>query len=342
MKRLAVVHRDRQRVEVIEEECPAPRTGQVLVKTHLSGISAGSEMLVYKGQVERNLAVDASLPALAGNFEYPFKYGYSCAGEVVECGEGVDAGWIGKRVFAFNPHESMFTAFCADCIPLPDGAGYDQGVFLPNMETAVNLVQDGAALIGERVAVFGLGVVGLLTLTLLIPTPALEVVAFEPIEKRRQFAGLLGAERVFDPGAIDWSRWQTDLAGTCLAERGADLAFEVSGSRLALNQAITVSGFGGRVVLGSWYGSTSVEVLLGSDFHRSRIQMISSQVSTIAPKLSGRWSKQRRINLALGRLTQLDPEKWISNRFPVEDCARAFQLLAEDPREALQIVLTYP
>ena len=342
MKRLAVVHRDRQRVEVIEEECPSPKAGQVLVKTLLSGISAGSEMLVYKGRVEPQLALDASLPALAGAFEYPFKYGYSCAGEVVECGAGVEPGWIGKRVFAFNPHESLFNAFCADCIPLPAGVSFDQGVFLPNMETAVNLVQDGAALIGERLAVFGLGVVGLLTLTLLIPFPAVEVVAFEPIEKRRQFARQLSAEHVFDPGAIDWPRWRTELAGTCLAERGADLTFEISGSRSALNQAIAVSGYGGRIVLGSWYGSTPVEVLLGSDFHRSRIQLVSSQVSTIAPQLSGRWSKQRRINLAMDRIAQLDPGKWISHRFSIEDSTMAFRLLAEDPREVLQVVLTYP
>jgi NADPH:quinone reductase-like Zn-dependent oxidoreductase len=140
-------------IAIQESELPHPDPDQVLVKTLLSGISPGTEMLIYRGQFPPDLAVDANIPDLAGGFRYPLKYGYSVVGEVVASGSTVDPAWMGKLVFAFHPHESHFTAAPEVLHPLPAGIRLDDAVFLPNMETAVNFLLDSRPMLGERAVV---------------------------------------------------------------------------------------------------------------------------------------------------------------------------------------------
>jgi threonine dehydrogenase-like Zn-dependent dehydrogenase len=118
-----------------------------------------------------------------------------------------------------------------------------------------------------------------------------------------------------------------------LLKRGADLTFELSGNPVALNDALALTCFSGRIVIGSWYGEKQVEVNLGGTFHRSRIKLISSQVSTIAPELEGRWDKARRFDAAWKALERIKPEKWITHRFAIDDAAQAYRLLDESPQE---------
>ncbi|MCX7706664.1 MAG: hypothetical protein N2204_01475 [Anaerolineae bacterium] len=136
-------------VEVREEPLPPLAAGQVTVRTEVSAISPGTELLFYRGQVPADMAVDASIPALAGAVRYPLRYGYAAVGRVAEIGSGVDATWLGRRVFAFNPHQSAFHAAPENLIPVPESLSAEEVAFLPNMETAVNLVMDGAPAIGE-------------------------------------------------------------------------------------------------------------------------------------------------------------------------------------------------
>jgi threonine dehydrogenase-like Zn-dependent dehydrogenase len=124
-------------------------------------------------------------------------------------------------------------------------------------------------------------------------------------------------------------------------KQGADLTFELSGNPTALNDAIALTAFSGRIVVGSWYGEKQVEVNLGGTFHRSRIKLISSQVSTIAPELVGRWDKARRFDAAWKALERIKPEKWITHRFPIDDAANAYRLLDEDPQDTIQVLFTY-
>ena len=126
-----------------------------------------------------------------------------------------------------------------------------------------------------------------------------------------------------------------------ILRQGADLTFELSGNPTALNDAIALTAFSGRIVIGSWYGEKQVEVNLGGTFHRSRIKLISSQVSTIAPELEGRWDKARRFDAAWKALERTRPEKWITHRFPLEEAAQAYRLLDESPQDAIQVLLTY-
>jgi len=120
-----------------------------------------------------------------------------------------------------------------------------------------------------------------------------------------------------------------------------DLTFELSGSPSALNTAIALTDFSGRVVIGSWYGQKRAEIDLGGAFHRSRMRLISSQVSTILPELSGRWDKARRFKVAWNALERLQPERWITHRFSLKDAEQAYQLLDENPQQAIQVIFDH-
>jgi threonine dehydrogenase-like Zn-dependent dehydrogenase len=122
---------------------------------------------------------------------------------------------------------------------------------------------------------------------------------------------------------------------------GADLAYEVSGSPAALDMAVAATGYHGRVVIGSWYGHKAVELNLGGEFHRRRQRLFSSQVSTIAPELRGRFSKGRTLDLAWQMLREIGPARLITHRLPLEEAPRAYELLDRRPDEAVQVVLTY-
>ena len=223
VRRQALYFTAPRRVELREEELPPPGTGEVTVATLVSAISAGSEMLFYRDEVPPELAADATIAALSGPTGYPLKYGYAAVGRVIQLGSGVDRGWLGRLVFAFQPHQSHFVTPLAELQPLPADLNPETAVLLPNMETAVSLLMDGQPLISERVVVFGQGVVGLLTTALLADYPLASLTAVEPAEKRQDFARRVGATAVVNPTAPDsLERLQTALDGP------ADLVYELS------------------------------------------------------------------------------------------------------------------
>ncbi len=330
-----------EQVEVREEEMPTLRPDQVLVRTVYSAISPGTELLVYRGEVDAEMEMDANISALNGTFRYPFRYGYSSVGHVVEVGLDIPLDWLGRAVFSFHPHQSCFAAKLDELLPVPEQVSLLDAVFLPNMETAVNFVMDARPLVGEIAAVFGLGIVGLLTSALLAQFPLGGLVGFDRYEKRRSLARDLGCSAALDPqDGAGWLAAREKLfAG--LEHDGFDLCFELSGSPAALNRAVELCGFAGRVVIGSWYGAKVAQLSLGGRFHRSRIQLVSSQVSTLAPELMGRWSKQRRFKVAWEQLQRLQPSGWITQRFPLERAAEAYRLLADRPEDAVQVIFDY-
>ena len=153
-------------VEIREEPLPALRDDEVLVETLCSAISAGTEMLVYRGRFPHDVETDSAIAGLRGRFEYPLAYGYACVGRVIEIGKSVTRERKNQLVFSFQPHTTHFITTPDSLFPIPDSLTPESACFLPNMETAVNLVQDGAPIPGENVMVFGQGVVGLLTASL--------------------------------------------------------------------------------------------------------------------------------------------------------------------------------
>jgi 2-desacetyl-2-hydroxyethyl bacteriochlorophyllide A dehydrogenase len=329
------------RVSIREETLLSPGPGQVLVQTLLSAISPGTELLIYRGEAPQDLAADTKIAALAGSLAFPLKYGYAAVGRVVELGPEVPAHWQGTLVFAFHPHEDLFLAHPGELMAVPAGLTPEDAVFLPNLQTAVTLVLDGKPLIGENVVVFGQGIVGLLLTTLLAAFPLARLVTLDRYANRRQASESMGAHPSFDPfqeGVLE------DL-GEALASGGedpkADLAFEISGNPAALDQALAITGFHGRVVIGSWYGTKTSELHLGGNFHRQRQIILSSQVSTVAPELTGRWTRDRVLEVAWQMVQKVKPARFITHRFPLAQAAQAYQLLDQHPGEAIQVVLTY-
>jgi 2-desacetyl-2-hydroxyethyl bacteriochlorophyllide A dehydrogenase len=333
MKRLAVYFTAPRQVEVREETLPVPAANQVVVQTLVSAISSGTELLFYRGQAPTDIPVDETLAALAGDMRFPLKYGYSAVGRVAETGADVSPEWQGRLVFCFNPHESYFIAALADLMLVPSALLPEEAAFLPNMETAVNLLMDGQPLIGEQVAVFGQGVVGLLATALLARLPLARLVTLDSYALRREKARQVGAHASLDPA--DQLHLQE------LLKNGADLVYELSGNPAALDQAIAIAGFNGRVIVGSWYGQKPAVLNLGGRFHRSRIRLISSQVSSIAPDWTGRWNKARRFQTAWQMIEQIRPAHLVTHRFPVERAAEAYALLEAHPEQAIQVNLNY-
>ncbi len=330
-----------RRLELRTEPCPNPNAGEARVRVMASAISPGTEMLIYRGEMPKGLAADETLEALDGALAYPLKYGYAAVGEVVAIGAGVPSSWLGQRVFAFQPHQRCFVASVKSLHAIPSGIGLEAALFLPNMETAVNFLLDGAPRIGEKVAVLGQGVVGLLTTALLGKFPLSALVVYDRFPRRRELALSLGADAALDPNSADALEKGRALLRAREFYDGADLTYEVSGNPQALDLALELTGFAGRVVIGSWYGTKSAAINLGGRFHRSRIRLLASQVSTIAPADTGRWDKPRRLSVAWDMLRALPAEKLITHRFPFTQATDAYRLLDEHPEEAIQVILTY-
>jgi 2-desacetyl-2-hydroxyethyl bacteriochlorophyllide A dehydrogenase len=328
VKRRALTFTAPGAVAVVDEELAPPGPGQLLVRSRVSAISAGTELLAYRGQLPAELALDETLSSLSGgSFRYPFRYGYACVGEVVGVGAGVDGGWVGRRVFSFQPHASAFLAGADEVFVVPEEIGWEAAALFASQETACNLVLDGRPQLGERVAVVGQGVVGLLTTALLARFPLAALAAIDRDPARAALGRKLGA---------------TGSAGRA---GEADLTFELSGSPAALDTAIALTGREGRVVVGSFYGEKRAPVDLGSHFHRGRLTLISSQVSHLPPALGGRWDRARRRDVAWAALGRVDTGLLVSHRFPFGRAPEAYALLdggaAPEGPPVLQVLLLH-
>ena len=321
-------------VRIERETIPDPDPDEVLVESRVSAVSSGTELLIYRGEMPRDLPADESIDALGGDLTYPLKYGYATVGDVVATGSAVDDRWHGRTVFAFNPHESHVTAAPDDLVPVPKGLSPSTAALLPTAETATTLVMDGRPRVGERVVVFGAGMVGLVTTSVLAEFPLERLTVVEPVAHRREMAASLGADETLTPDRVA-------RIGNRGEPAGADLVYELSGKPTTLDDAIDAVGYDGRVVVGSWYGRKRAETDLGGFFHRNRIDVSSSQVSTLAPDLRGRWTKERRMDTAWDRLDDVATDRLVTHRVPFEDAAEAYRLLDEGPENALQVLLTY-
>tara|TARA_R110001599_G_scaffold180569_1_gene373166 strand:- start:104 stop:1114 length:1011 start_codon:yes stop_codon:yes gene_type:complete len=321
-------------IETRVVSCPEPDADSVRVRTHCSAVSAGTEMLVYRGELPQDLALDAVLENMQQSPIYPLQYGYASVGTIDAVGANVAKDLLGKRVFAFAPHASHFLSDPSSLIPIPDEVAFEDAAFLANMETAVNLAQDGQALIGESVAVLGQGVVGLLLTGLLARYPLSKLLCVDGIQARRERALELGANEVFAPE-------QASAIEETLSEQGADLIFELSGSPQALNLAIDLAGYGSRIIIGSWYGSKSAAIALGGKAHRNRLQISTSQVSSIAPALSARWTKARRFDVAWQMLSALRPSQWVDSRCSLDEASALYKKIHKTPESITQALFTY-
>ena len=326
------------RVDIKPLSVKEPGENEVLVKTCMSAVSPGTEMLVYRGQWPAGVATDSTIPALSGQFSYPLSYGYCTVGRVVETGISVAEDWYNRRVFAFQPHQSLFLASPQELVAIPDDIDDETALFLANMETAVNLLLDGRPLIGEQVVVLGQGIIGLLTTALLLQFPLATLTTLDRYSLRRKAARDMGVAYCYDPAEPGL----LEQLGATEGQGGkADLLFELSGNPAALNTALALSRFSGRVVIGSWYGAKKSQLDLGSFFHRGRVSLMSSQVSRLDPGLTGRWQKSRRLQFAWEMLRRTDPAVFITQRFDLADACSAYSLIDQHPEETIQVIFEY-
>lgn len=319
-------------VELRAERADELGARDVRVQALASALSHGTEMLVYRGEAPHDLALD--LPTLGGSYAFPIKFGYASAGRVVSAGDEVEDVRVGDTVFVHHPHQDEYVVPAKAVIRLPSGLDPERAVFFANTETAVNILLDAHPRIGDVVAVFGQGVVGLLV-TQLLRRAGAQVIAVEPVERRRELAVRLGAHAAIAPD--DAAAVVHDLT----RGRGADLAIEASGNAAALQRAIDVVAFQGTVVVASWYGTKPVSLDLGGRFHRSRLRLVSSQVGTVDPALAPRWDRARRTAYAVSLLFELELAPLITHRFPYTRASEAYALVDSRPDDVVQVLLTY-
>lgn len=272
--------------ETVRETMPLPAAGEVLVVTTMSGISAGTERRMLLTGCEEGEPLDSSLKDLQGS-GWPLRYGYCLVG-TVEIGS--PSLPLGSRVFCFHPHASHAVVSEDSLQIIPDDIPDEDAIFFANMETACALCQDAAPVLGERLGVFGAGVVGALTAALL---SRFEVTVFDLNDRRLHPLRRFGVATAAKLGA---------------SASGFDVALELSGAGEALGQAIRSTRRGGKVVVGSLYGKEEVSLALGLTFHRSELTLLTSQVSFVRAPLSTRWSKERRAELSWQMLRQLQPK----------------------------------
>jgi threonine dehydrogenase-like Zn-dependent dehydrogenase len=268
--------------ELRAEALPARAPDQVLARMLASGISRGTERLVLAGKVPENQRGVMRCPLQAGDFPFPVKYGYSGVAYVAEG----PAELLDKRVFCLHPHQDIFLASAAMCIPIPDAVPDHRAVLGANMETALNILWDAQPLPGERALVIGAGVVGLLVAYLLARIPAMAVTIIDPDASRRAIAEQFGVT----------------FAAPEAAPTDQELIIHASANPAGLRQALHCAAFEARIIEASWFGDRDVALPLGEAFHSRRLRLISSQVGAVAPAMRGRRSFGDRMAQALGLL----------------------------------------
>src|SRR5581483_10130934 len=311
----ALFHTAPRCVEIREVPAPRPAAGEVLVRTVCSGISGGTERLVYRGEIPPDLALDDTIDALGGTFSYPFAYGYACVGEVVESGQ---------RVFAFHPHQDVFTAPADELVPLPavDPAA---ATLFPLAETALQVTLDAGNGYRDRVIVLGAGVLGLLT-SLLLQRAGWRPLIAEPQEWRRVIASSLGVSAA---------------APAELVSEEVPLVIDASGNPDAPAAALDMLAHEGTLLIASWFGTKPVVLPLGGAFHRRRLTIRSTQVSTVPARLSGTWSRSRRRQETVALLTELPLAELCTHVFDFGAAAEAFRAVDRGQPGLMHAVLTY-
>jgi 2-desacetyl-2-hydroxyethyl bacteriochlorophyllide A dehydrogenase len=322
------------RVEIREEVLSPVAANEVRIRALASGVSAGSELLVYRGEVPPDLVPD--LPTIGGDFGFPVKFGYASVGTVVEVGSSVRRPAVGDVVFVHHPHQTEYVVAADAAICLPGGLPPELGVFSANLETALTVVLDAHPRLGEAVLVSGQGVVGQLITMLLRRAGAQPIITVDLHERRREASISAGAQYALAPDAD-----LVDTVRELTAGRGVDVAIEVSGNPAALQASIDAVAFAGTVVVASWYGTRDAGLGLGEAFHRRRLRIVSSQVSTLDPSLTPRWDPSRRSGLVAELLPALPLADLITHRFAFRDAASAYEMLDRSPQDCLQVVLDY-
>lgn len=304
------------------ETLSPPEPGEVTVATMYSGISRGTETLVFAGRVPPSQYQAMRAPFQSGEFPGPVKYGYISVGRIVEG----PADRVGQHVFCLYPHQDRYRLPEAAAVPLPPGLPAERAILAANMETAVNAFWDAGPLAGDRITVIGGGVLGILTAWLCRQVPGAQVTLVDPNPARGAVAASLGLG------------FQADTSGL----EGCDLVVHASGQPAGLADALRVAGREGTILELSWYGDREVPLPLGEDFHARRLVLRSSQVGRIPAQRQARWDYRRRMDLALQLLCDGSLDILVTGESRFEELPEVLAALAHSPGDTLCHRIRHP
>lgn len=311
--------------ELRPEPIPAPGEGELRVRTIATGISRGTESLVFQGRVPASQFKAMRAPFQAGDFPAPVKYGYMAVGTVEAVGPGVDPARAGTTVFVLHPHQDRFIAPESAATPIGAGVPPKRALLSANLETAVTASWDAGASTGDRVLVLGAGVVGLLTAWVVDRIPGVELTLVDPNEGRATVAEALG---------LDFA--------TAAPYGPFDVAIDASGHPAAAATALQRLGIEGRLVEVSWFGDRDVPLPLGEDFHSKRLRIVGSQVGRIPANRSARWNYARRSALVQRLLRAPELDALLEEESDFRDLPETMARLAEPGGDVLCHCVRYP
>lgn len=313
--------------EIVARTLPPRQEGHVRVRARFSGISRGTEGLVFRGEVPESQRAAMRAPFQEGDFPGPVKYGYASVGEVVEAPSGDGArALLGRTVFCLHPHQDRYDVPAEAARVVPDGVPAARAVLAANLETAVNATWDAGIGVGDRIVVVGGGVVGLLTAWLAGRVPGTDVTVVDPEPAREEPARALGvAWRARPPRGAD-----------------ADLVVHASGHPDGLRDALGLAGPEATVLEMSWFGDRDVPLPLGAAFHARRLTLRSSQVGSLPPSRRPRWDHGRRLDLALRLLADPALDVLLSGESDFEELPSVMARLAGGAPGALCHRVRYP
>jgi NADPH:quinone reductase-like Zn-dependent oxidoreductase len=310
------------RGEIRASELREARPAEIVVATRYSGISRGTESLVFRGEVPESQRLVMTAPFQEGRFPAPVKYGYSTVG-VVEDGATALAG---RLVFCLHPHHTRFVVPASAAVPLPEGVPAGRAVLAANAETAVNGLWDASLRLGDRVAVIGAGAVGCLVAFFAAAWRGCEVLLMDIDPSKAVVAERLGLSFAAPDGV----------------EQEFDLVIHTSGHPAGLATALRLTGLESTVLELSWYGAALVPVPLGEWFHSRRLTLRASQVGHVAASQRARWDRTRRMALALSLLRDDRLDALISGESDFERLPELMGWLASGPPGVVCHRIRYP
>jgi NADPH:quinone reductase-like Zn-dependent oxidoreductase len=310
------------RGEIRGEALPQATADDVVVRTLFSGVSRGTEALVFQGRVPASERERMRAPFQAGEFPAPVKYGYASVG-VVERGPG---DLQGRRVFALYPHQTRFVVPAGAVAVLPENVPAGRAVLAANLETAINGLWDARPHVGDRIRVIGAGTVGCLVAWIAGRIPGCDVELVDLNPQRAAVARALGV-RFADPAS---------------ATDAADVVLHASGSASGLALALRLAAFEATIVEMSWYGDAAVPIALGEAFHVRRLTLKSSQVGSLASAQRARWDHARRMALALSMLADETLDVLITGESDFDAMPDVMARLATSPGDSLCHRIRYP